>query len=283
MDSLDHVRDRVALVTGAARGIGKAIATALCRAGAKVALADILPQELEATAEELGASGSVVFPVVVDVTQPEQVDAMVAQVAQELGPIDILVNNAGTFSYIGPVWEADPDTWFRDTRVNLFGVFLCCRAVVARMVTRGQGGYVINIATTGGMNGPHAYSTSYACSKVAQVRLTEALAKEAEPHGVKVFAVGPPAIQTEMTRFIATDPGGKKWRPGFKKLLQPGAGHPPELIADLVLKLLSGRADRLSGRYFNATHDFDEIVTQTEDTLDQDLLVLRLRGCGSEL
>ncbi|MGD8239924.1 MAG: SDR family NAD(P)-dependent oxidoreductase [Armatimonadota bacterium] len=275
MNADTQLTSRTVLVTGAARGIGKAIAAAFAGCAAKVGLSDILAQELESTAQELTEAGADVLPVTADVTDVESVEAMVAQVEHELGPIDILVSNAGTFSYIGPVWEADPQKWFHDVRVNLYGSFLCCRAVVGRMVERG-GGYVITIATTGGLNDPHPYSTSYACSKTALVRLTEALAKEAGPHGVKTFSVGPPAILTEMTRFIMSDPSARKWRPGFERIFQEGRGHPPELVADLCVKLVSGRADRLTGRYFKATRDFDETIARADDIIDRDLLTVRL-------
>ena len=271
-----NLHGAVTVVTGAARGIGRAIAEALAAQGARVALADVLADELAKTADEMKSEGAAVLPVVADVTVPEQVEAMVGRVEDELGPIDVLVNNAGTFLTIGPLWEADPERWFRDVRVNLYGSFLCCRAVVARMVGRKRG-YVINMASSGGVGDPHPYSTSYACSKTALVRLTEGLAKEVQPHGIKIFVVGPPAILTEMTKFIMHDAGGRKWRPGFEKIFQEGRGHPPELVADLVLKLVSGRADALTGRFFLATRDFEEIVAQTETILKNDLMTLRMR------
>lgn len=150
------------------------------------------------------------------------------------------------------------------------------RAVAARMVGRGRG-TILNMASSGGVGDPHPYSTSYACSKTALVRLTEGLAKELEPHGVKVFAVGPPAILTEMTKFIMNDPGGKQWRPGFEELFTEGRDHPPELVADLVLELLSGRADALSGRFFLATSDFDQIVGHADTIVRDDRMTLRMR------
>ena len=124
------LKDAVAVVTGSARGIGRAIAEAFTARGARVAMVDILAEELHETAGELESRGAVVLPVVTDITSVSQVEAMVSRVRGELGPIDIHVNNAGTFSYIGPVWEAEPEKWFRDIRVNLFGSFLCCREVV---------------------------------------------------------------------------------------------------------------------------------------------------------
>ena len=266
----------VAVVTGGARGIGRAIADALAAQGARLALADVLAEELHETAAALRATGATVLPIVADVTDPAHVDAMVARVEDELGPIDAQINNAGTFSYIGPVWEAEPERWFRDVRVNLFGSFLCCRAAARRMVARRRG-TIINMASSGGVGDPHPHSTGYASSKTALVRLTEGLAKELEPHGVRAFAVGPPAILTEMTRFIMRDPGGRKWRPGFERIFEEGRGHPPQLVADLVLKLLSGRADRLSGRFFLATCDFDRVVDRIEAILRDDAMTLRMR------
>jgi len=266
----------VAVVTGAARGIGRAIALAYAERGACVAAVDVLADELAGTADELSAAGLSVTPIVADVTQVTDVDAMVDQVERDLGPIDIQVNNAGTFSYIGPVWEAEPERWFRDVRVNLYGSFLCCRAAVRRMVERRRG-YVINMVSSGGVGDPHPYGTSYASSKAGLMRLTEGLAREAEPHGVKVFAVAPPAIDTAMTRFIVEDPGGAKWRPTFKSIFEEGRDHPPELVAQLCVHLVSGRADALTGRYFLATRSFDEIVNETAAILKEDLMTLRIK------
>jgi NAD(P)-dependent dehydrogenase (short-subunit alcohol dehydrogenase family) len=266
----------VAVVTGAARGIGRAIAQAYARQGARVAAVDVLADELAQSADELNATGGNVLPMVADVTEVAQVDAMVDRVERDLGPIDVQVNNAGTFSYIGPVWEADPERWFRDVRVNLYGSFLCCRAAVRRMVERRRG-YVINMVSSGGVGDPHPYSTSYASSKAGLMRLTEGLAAECKDHGVKVFAVAPPAVDTAMTRFIVEDPGGARWRPEFRKVFEEGGHHPPELVARLCVALVSGRADALSGRYFLATRPFDEIVGQAAAILKHDLMTLRIR------
>jgi NAD(P)-dependent dehydrogenase (short-subunit alcohol dehydrogenase family) len=202
---------------------------------------------------------------------------MAEKVQDELGAIDILVNNAGTFSVIGPVWEVDPERWFRDVRTNLYGSFLVCRAVVKGMVEQ-KSGYVINVVSSGGVGDPHPYSTSYASSKTGLMRLTEGLAKEAVEHGVKVFAIAPPAILTEMTRFIMDDPGGKKWRPGFGKIFEEGRAAPPERVADLAVELVSGKADALTGRYFLVNRNLDEIIEQTDDIVSRDLLSLRIRN-----
>ncbi len=267
----------IAIVTGSARGIGKKISETLVKQGVYVTLVDILENELVKTAEEISLSGGKVLPVVCDITQIAQVDEMVEKVHITLGPIDILINNAGTFSYIGPVWEADAEKWFRDIKVNLYGSFLVCRAVVKDMIAK-KSGYVINIVSSGGVGDPHPYSTSYACSKTGLMRLTEGLAKEVEEYGIKVFAVAPPAILTEMTRFIMNDPGGKKWRPGFSKIFEEGHGYPPEKVAELIINLLSGKADKLSGRYFSVSQNFDNIIANADEIISKDLLTLRIKG-----
>jgi NAD(P)-dependent dehydrogenase (short-subunit alcohol dehydrogenase family) len=269
----------VVVVTGAARGVGRAIAEGFVAQGARVALVDVLQAELAQTASEIGSMRATVLPVLADVTVVSEVEAMAARVEAELGPIDVLVNNAGTFSVIGPVWEADPERWFRDIRTNLYGSFLVCRAIVGGMVAR-QRGYVINIVSSGGVGDPHPHCTSYASSKTGLMRLTEGLAQEVREHGIAVFAVAPPAILTDMTRFILDDPGGKKWRPNFGDLFAQGHDSPPEAVAELCLELVSGKADVLTGRYLLVQRDLDEILQRAEEIVREDLLTLRIREGG---
>ena len=110
------------------------------------------------------------------------------------------------------------------------------------------------------------------------MRMTEGLAREVSPHGIKVFALAPPAVQTEMTQFIMDDPGGRKWRPEFKERFADGSAfQPAALLGQWTINLLSGRADVLTGRYFLATRDFDEVVAQAERILAEDLMTLRIR------
>lgn len=267
---------RTVVITGAARGIGKCIAQAFAAQDATLALVDLLADPLEETAAELRATGVDVLPLAADITKTAQVQAMAARLLAAYGPPDVLVNCAGTFSVIGNVWEVDPERWFRDVKVNLYGSFLVCHHLLGPMVERGSG-YVVNITSTGGISDPHPQCTSYASSKTGLVRLTEGLAAETQAHGLKVFAVGPPAILSDMTRFILNDEAGKKWRPNFAKLFEEKRDYPPESVAELVLALVSGRVDRLTGRYFDVRWDLDALLAEQAEIVAQNRLTLGIR------
>ena len=270
--------DAVAIVTGAAQGIGLAIAKALAENGARVAMADILGDELQAAAGEVGGPAGGVLAVTADITDADQVQALVARVVEEFGPPNVLINNAGSLSALGPVWEVDPARWARDATVNLCGAFLCTHFAVREMIGAG-GGYVINLIGAG--VGPvHLYTTGYDCSKAGVVRLTEGLAREGAEHGIRAFALFPGLVRTAMTEFIATSPEGRKWRPTFADHLQHAI--PPEVTAQVVLDLISGRADALSGCHLDVHTYFKQVLPRAEQVRDDELLVLRLRELPPE-
>src|SRR4051812_14018150 len=121
---------QVAVVTGAGRGIGRAIALRFGAEGAKVALTARSADQIESAAAEIRAAGGTAEAVSADVTDRGVVERMVGRVEERLGPVDVLVNNAGSFYAIGPSWEVDPEAWWRDVTINVEGVFLCCRAAL---------------------------------------------------------------------------------------------------------------------------------------------------------
>ena len=270
-----HLEGTVAIVTGAARGIGKAIAEGLAARGVRLALADVLEEELLEAVAELGTAGATVLAIPTDITDRRAVEALAARVRDELGPADLLINNAGSLSALGPVWEVDPERWCRDVTVNLIGTFLVTRAVLPQMIDRG-GGYVINLVGAG-VDKPHLYTTGYDASKAGVVRLTEAVALEAAEFGVKAFALFPGTVLTPMTEFIRDSAEGRKWRPGFGEFLDQTGGVPAQLAVDACLQLLSGRLDALSGRYISAKRNLNDYLTETDRILTNHLLTLRLR------
>jgi len=195
MAVLDSFRldGKVAVVTGGNRGLGQAFARALGEAGARVAIAARDAARSEAVAGELGA-----LAVTTDVTDAAGVDAMLETVTAELGPVDVLVNNSGV-CFHRPALEVPEDEWRSVWDVNVDGVWLCSRAVGAQMVERGSGS-IINIGSISAeiVNRPQ-WQPAYNASKAAVHQLTKSLAAEWAPHGVRVNALAPGYVKTEMS------------------------------------------------------------------------------------
>lgn len=266
--------DAVVIVTGAGRGLGKAIAAAYAAAGAKVALTDVVADTLAETAAELEAAGGEVLAIPCDITIAQQVEAMAQQVKQQLGVPAILINSAGSLTALGPIWQVDQDRWCRDVNVNLCGTFLVCKHVVAQMIAEKRG-YVISLVGAG-VDKPHLYTTGYDSSKAGVVRLMEALTKEADEFGIKAFTLSPGPVRTAMTEFILNSPEGRRWRPTFKNIFDEGRDAPPSRAVDWCLALTSGRADELTGRWLDATKDFDQTIAKSAEILAGERQVLRL-------
>jgi NAD(P)-dependent dehydrogenase (short-subunit alcohol dehydrogenase family) len=253
---LAELDGQVALVTGGGRGIGADVARELAAAGMRVAVSARTPEQVQSVADEIGG-----VAVVADVSRREDVERMVGDVERELGDVDLLVANAGISIWEDtPAWELDPADWWRVLEVNVLGVYLCCRAVIPRMLERGSGRIVIT--GSGAAYLPGSTSTAYSSSKAAVVRFGETLAKQLDGR-IPVFPISPGLVQTEMTgdRFAADAP----WTP-------------PECAPRLVRALASGRFDRLSGRYLHAEHDPpEELESRIDEILDRDFNAIRLR------
>jgi NAD(P)-dependent dehydrogenase (short-subunit alcohol dehydrogenase family) len=267
----------VAIVTGAGRGIGRAIALALAGQGAAVALVSRTSAQLEAVAAEIEAAGGRAVPAPVDVTDRAEVEALVRRVESDLGPVDLQVNNAGSFYAIGPVWEVEPDQWWRDVEINLRGLFLCCRAVLPGMLARGRG-RIVNLIG-GGTANAFPYGSGYGSSKAAVMRLTECLAAELQEEGapIAVFAVGPGLVRTALTEFQLESPEGQRWMSRIDRMFAEGRDVPPTRAAALVTALASGRFDRLTGRAFSIGDRLEELLEREEEILKKDLKTLRFR------
>ena len=185
---------RIALVTGAARGIGRAIATALAEAGADVAVADLRP-EVADVAESLAALGRRTAAERIDVSSRDEIVAGVARVRENLGPIDILVNNAGIVDHVAAIEKMTPEGWEREIRVNLSGAFHMIQATLPAMIERGFG-RIVNISSVAATGGLYRQS-AYAASKAGLLGLTETVALEHGRHGVTCNAILPGLIATE--------------------------------------------------------------------------------------
>jgi 3-oxoacyl-[acyl-carrier protein] reductase len=188
-----NANSKTALVTGAARGIGLAIASRLAADGARVAVLDIDAKAADAAAKKVGGGA---IALAADVTKASEVDAAIARVVEAWGRLDILVNNAGITGRSFPIWELTDEDWRRVIDADLTSVFLCCRAAIKVMLGQGSG-RIINIASIAGKEG-NPTLVPYSAAKAGVIGLTKALAKEVCTRGILVHAIAPAVIGTEL-------------------------------------------------------------------------------------
>ena len=237
--------NKVALVTGAARGIGKAIAKKLAENGAKVIINDVNIQETEMTCNELKSLELAVSINCCDVGNFKQAQKMVKDILDYYGTIDILVNNAGIVqsSYVEKMTEKE---WDEVMRVNLKGVFNCCKAVIKPM-KRQKKGKIINVSSLAGKNGGIKAGAAYSASKAGVICFTKTLARELAIYGINVNSIAPSMVETELAISFTTQEQRNELLAGIplKRFAKP------EEIADLVFFLSSGSSDYITGETIN--------------------------------
>ena len=201
--------DKVALVTGAGRGIGRAIAIVMAGEGAKVALTGRNIQPLDQVADEIQLAGGDATSWQLDVSSENQVEDVVRKISGLWGKIDILINNAAIIHHDTPVWSTPIAEWDEEMAINLRGTFLCCHYVLPQMVER-QEGIVINIGSSSGTI-PEAEFGAYGATKWGVIGYTASLAKSVRPHGVRVNGLNPGWVETGMTAGQKPEDAGPEW------------------------------------------------------------------------
>jgi len=234
------LRDRIALVTGAGRGIGRAIAIALAREGANVVVNDVDIQLAREAADEIRVKGLKAFPIKADVSNSTEVVEMVETIIKMFDRIDILVNNAGIFSSV-PLDNMTENEWDKVMNINLRGVFLCSQSVM-KFMKKQRSGKIVNIASLAAKIGGIFAGANYAASKAGVICLTKSLAKQLARYGINVNAVAPGTIETEMT---ADWP--KEVKESFLRQIPLGRFGKPEEVAETVLFLVSDGANYITG------------------------------------
>lgn len=245
-----RLQDKVALVTGGARGIGLAIARALVAEGAIPVIADVNEAGAEEAVRALGhGRGQALW---VDVADHGSVAAMLAAIEAWHGRLDILINNAGIGGNT-PFLEITPEEWQRTIAINLTGAFFVAQACAAAMARAGQGGKIINIASLSGQRGGHGRG-AYGAAKAGLELLTKVMAVELAEHGINVNNIAPGAIETEMAKF-AHD---RATRAAYNYLIPMTRYGTPKEIADAAVFLCSDEARYIHGHTLNVDGGFRE-------------------------
>lgn len=253
----------VAIVTGAGRGIGRAIALALSAEGAAVAVCARTEPEIAETAALISGAGGRAIALPLDVKDASAARAAVEQTERTLGPVTLLINNAGTPGPAGLDWEVDAEAWLECIDVIVRGAFLLCQAVVPGMIAR-SAGRIVNIAST---TGTRAFLpiTATSVAKTALIRFSEGLAAQLDSHGVRVFAVHPGVVRTRLLE-------------SYGLTLPEELFVGPDRAASLCTRLASGRYDGLSGRFLSIDDDLEELLNRADAITAGELYTLRIRA-----
>lgn len=246
VNRLLDLTDRVAIVTGGARGIGESVALLLAHAGADVAVADLNLEGMNKVAAEIEALGRKALAIQADVTRAADVERMVQATVERFGGVDIVVNNAGIIPPKPTALDVEEEDWERVHDTNVKGVFLCSRAVAREMVRQGRGGKIVNIASFEGVKPFIGGMIHYEASKAAVIMFTRSLARALAEHRINVNAVGPGVIDTPGVRgpveSLGLDPVAV-----FGPRIPWGRLGQPEDVARAVLFLASDAAEYITG------------------------------------
>jgi NAD(P)-dependent dehydrogenase (short-subunit alcohol dehydrogenase family) len=263
---------QVALVTGGGRGLGRAFAQALATAGVAVAVTARTETQLDETVRLIEDAGRTVIAFTADVTDHLAMKHVVAEVERQLGPIDVLINNAAVITPLGYDWEVDLDEWWHTLEINVRGPYLCTRLVLPSMMERRQG-RIINVSSGAAYN-MHPYATAYCASKAALSTMTRLLAAAVKEYGIHAFALSPGG-PTAMIETLATSskvPEHVNAR-GRRILAEPSDGV--EKSVRMLMSLVSGQADALTGRHIDATDSIDDLQRRIDEIVQNDLYILR--------
>jgi NAD(P)-dependent dehydrogenase (short-subunit alcohol dehydrogenase family) len=249
------VENKVVLLTGGSRGVGKRLALGFAAQGARLVLVARSRPELELTHLEIEHSGGRSLKIQADVRSFDQMVCAVERTAAHFGPVDILICAAGIQGPIGPLAEADPRLWAEAIEVNLVGVFHACRAVLPSMIERRSGKIIV--LGGGGTMRPRPNFSAYAASKAAVVRLVESLAEEVRDYNIQVNCLGPGPTYTHMTDEILSAGERAGWRDAEEAMrTRLTGGTAPQQQIELALFLASERSNHISGKLIHVSDDW---------------------------
>lgn len=251
------LKDKIAVVTGGGRGIGRAIALAYAQEGAHIVLAARGVEGLEAVKAEIEALGCSALVVQTDVSQEESIRNLVEKTLERFNHVDILVNNSGIAGPSARLWEIEPADWQETLTINVTGIFLCCRAFLPSMIER-RSGCIINISSMSGKR-PLLGRSPYTASKMAVIGLTRTLAWDVGQYGIRVNAISPGPVEGERIKWVirkqaeAQGISEEEAQRQFTSVSPLGSLVPPSHIADAAVFLASDRATSITGEDLNVS------------------------------
>ncbi|MGX7896027.1 SDR family NAD(P)-dependent oxidoreductase [Tsuneonella sp. HG222] len=263
----DSLQGMSALVTGAGRGFGRAIALQLAAEGAAVTLVSRSADQLSEVAAEIHAAGGRAIIAATDVTDPRQVKAACDAARAAHGPPSILVSNAGVPWPFGPVWESDVELWWKAEAVHIRAPYLFMHELMPDMIAAKRGRIICISAIASKLTLP--FLSAYSVGKAALNKLVEMAAEEARPHNVQVFAVEPGFVVTQLAEDTYNDPSAQKWMPHMLAYLDEGRER-DDPDADLIrtatrcAALAAGEYDILSGRYMELQDPIEDWKSEAE-------------------
>ncbi len=245
---MNQLSNQTAIITGAASGMGKAMAILFAAEGARVVAADLHQAELDTVVESIRQSGGTAIGIPCNVSQESDILSLIAGAMEHFGSVDILVNNAGVMDDFHPVEHVSNDVWNKVLRINLDGPFYACRAAVPIMLKQGKG-VILNIASVGGLHGARA-GAAYTTSKHAVIGLTKNIGYVYAQKGIRCNAIAPGGVNTNIGRDMHPDPFGyERSLPGMGTM--PRMGEPEE-IARTALFLVSDASSFVNGAVLTA-------------------------------
>jgi len=270
---VESLNGQVAVITGGGRGLGRAFAQALAQAGANVAITARTKSELDETSLLIKKDSGTVEAFVADVSSQSEMSAVVGQIEQKLGPIDILINNAAVITPLGYDWEVDIDEWWHAFEINVRGPYICTRLVLPGMMTRRKG-RIINVSSIAAHT-VFPYISAYCTSKAALTCMTNQLAAGVKDYGITVFALSPSG-PTATKQTLADSP---KLPQDFRMAVKEAMTKTHEVAESvaILMFLLSGQVDELTGRHISSWDATDKLISETAQIIEQDLYTLRLR------
>jgi NAD(P)-dependent dehydrogenase (short-subunit alcohol dehydrogenase family) len=251
-----ELKDKIAIITGGGRGIGRAIALALAREGADVVVVARTESELRQVASDIESNGRRSLVVVADISVPEQIEVMVDTAIGEFGRIDVLINNSGIQGPIVTVSDMDLEGWTQTLAVNLTGAMLCAKYVLKKSMIPRRSGVIVNISSASGRRGP-ANRSPYSSSKFGMVGLTQSLATEVGRQGIRVNCIAPGLVETDLTVRMLREASEQLNRPYERLVASINARTAldrmvtPEEVAALAVFLASEKSSGITGQTVN--------------------------------